>query len=172
MLEETTDVEMNENITDETVEDNVNPEITFELGSEMINEIICELRCKTSLTHAMISVVVNMMIKISLIISSYLKSQVKCFLRCFSIDLNCPQAVKLLNLFDVSAFFKNTDTFRKQLKFNLKHIHYVLPEEIILGYRTDTVIKNNESIRKDVKESYQYLSIKSTLISHREKFLL
>jgi hypothetical protein len=121
MLKETSDVEINDNITDESVEGNVDPEMTFELGSKMINEIICELRCKTSLTHAMLSVVVNMMMKISLIISSYIKSQVKCFLRCFSVDLNCPQVVlNLLNLCDVSAFFLNIDISRKQLKFNFE----------------------------------------------------
>jgi len=149
----------------DTETDVIEPEMTLELGSEMVNRIICELRCKTNLTHSVVSIVVNMMLNIAFIISNYLRSQVKSLLRSMSIDLNSLAVVNLLNLFDVSIFFKNTDTFQKQLRHNLTHLNYVAPEEIVLGHRTDTVIQNNESTRKDVKESFQYLSLKSTLIS-------
>jgi hypothetical protein len=160
------DVEMLEEDSDDSDSGETVPEMTLELGRELINQIVCELRCKTNLSHVLISSVVNMMIRIALIISLFLKNQVICLLRCLNVDLNCSKVVELLNVFDnVNCFFKNTETFKKQLKHNLQHINYVAPEEILLGKRTDTVLKNNENVRKEVKESLQYISIKSTLMA-------
>jgi hypothetical protein len=164
------DVEMVNDFTNNQTEpmeteQDFDQEMNLELGKDLINQIICELRCKTSLPHAITTFVVNIIVKIALILSAYLRCQVLCFLRSFKFDLNSPDVVNLINLFDVEHFFKNTDTFQKQLKHNLKHINYVSPEEIILGKRTDTVIRNNTNVMKEVKESFQYISIKSTLMT-------
>jgi hypothetical protein len=47
----------------------------------------------------------------------------------------------------------------------LMDIDYIAPQEIFLGQRCHTVIKNHNNSTKIVKETFQYISIARTLAS-------
>jgi hypothetical protein len=162
------DVEMvvdSENSEELPVNINQNEEMTFEVGRGLINQIICELRCKTSIPEKVVSVFVSAMIKIAIIISIFVQGQFLNLLRTMNIDVNSAPIRVFLNSLDIASFFKNTSSFAKQIKYNLQNLDYNAPQEIFLGQRVDTVIKDDLNTTKIVKETYQYFSIIRTLQS-------
>jgi hypothetical protein len=154
--------EQNEPPDLENINDN---HMTFDLCKGLINKVVCEIRCKTSLPESTVSFIVNAMLKIAIIISTFLRSQFTQFLNIMNIDTNSAHVRLMMNCFDVGKMFKNTSSFAQQVKYNLFDIDYIQPEEIFLGQRVDTVIKNGNNTTKIVNETCQYISITRTLSS-------
>jgi hypothetical protein len=149
----------------EEIPENEDDYMTFEQGKDLINQIICEIRCKTSIPESVVSYIVDGMIKAVVIISIFVQGRFLKLMKMLNIDVNGPPVIMFLNCLDFTQFFKNTETFAKQIKHNLQNLDYIAPQEIFLGQRVDTVIKNNMDTTKVVKETFQYFSIIKTLKS-------
>jgi hypothetical protein len=139
--------------------------MTFETCRGLINATICEIRCKTSIPESTVARIVAAMLKIAVVISMFIQDQFLNFIQTMNIDVDAAPVRMFLNCLDVAKFFKNTESFAKQVRHNLQDLDYYDPEDIFLGQRIDTVLKNNENSTKIIKETFQYFSIIKTLSS-------
>lgn len=77
----------------------------------------------------------------------------------------------ILNYFNISdpevdlvkSMFSKSKTFKAQKTIQSQNIRTVDPEEGMLGYRTETRLKNGRNILMNIKETFQYLPITKTL---------
>jgi hypothetical protein len=129
----------------------------------LINKVILEIRCKTTIPESTVRFFIDSMLKIVMILSTLVQSHFHVLLETMNLDMNTAEVRKFLNCLDFAPFFKNTDTFAKQIKHNLSDLDYTAPEEKYLGQRIDTVIKNNVNTTKVVKETFQYIPFIQTL---------
>jgi hypothetical protein len=139
--------------------------MTSELAKMLINKIILEMRCKTTIPESTVGFLISAILKIVVIISTFVQVQFMLMLESLDLDTNNSAVRTFLSCLDFVEFFKNTETFQKQIRHNIPHLDYIAPDEIFLGQRIDTVIKDNINSTKVVKETFQYFPITKTLRS-------
>lgn len=123
-----------------------------------INNIICEIRTHTNLAETTLEYVVGSIRDISDNLIRYLRNQIE-------EREDEENMLDIINNLDLVALFKNTSTFSNQKKFIAKKIPVVDSEEIKLGTRVETTMKNGIHSIKTIKESFEYIPITRTLES-------
>ena len=74
------------------------------------------------------------------------------------------QAIPLIsNISRFKSLFSLIDTTYKQTQIIEKLKEYIAPEEILLGTRLETVLRNGKMQVVNKRETFQYISIKKTL---------
>lgn len=70
---------------------------------------------------------------------------------------------KLLSNFNIVSPFSDVDTKHKQDKMIRRQTTFIEPVEVVLGIREENILKNSIYIKKNVKETFQYISIKKSI---------
>lgn len=154
------------NLTDQTEPSDLDPVPDFSANTIefIIKKSICELKTDTKLTSATIARFVDTCQEITSNVLEFLKKNVEQFLGENNINMSSDKSQNLINSFtDVPLCFEKIKSSSQQKKFMKTFLNYNEPIHVKAGSRLENVTVNDESITKEVDETFSYVSVINTL---------